>query len=107
MKHGKIDTYTPEEFKLSCRLRGVARKDIVEAYIMDHKSAIYTEDDFIEVYRKHEAVAHNTIYRPNGAWNPSAAENLPNSRQDYYSGRNCAETGGFGMMCGIVYEKED
>lgn len=108
MKRGKIDTYTPEEFRLSCRLRGIARKDIVDAYMKDHAGAIYTEDDFIEVYRKHEATAHDSIYRPNGDWNPSAAENIPNSHHDYYSARNisCVETGGFGMMCGVVHEKE-
>ena len=104
----KNDTYTPEEFMLSCRLRGIARKDIVEQYMKEHVSAIYTEDDFIEVYRKHEAKAHNTIYRPNGDWNPSAAENIPNSHYDYYLTRNsqCVETGGFGMMHGLVHEKE-
>lgn len=107
MKRGKIDTYTPEEFRLSCRLRGIARKDIVEAYMKDHAGAIYTEDDFIEVYRKHEATAHDAIYRPNGDWNPSAAENIRNSDPVRVYSHLGSETGGFGMMRGIVHEKED
>ncbi len=105
MKHGKIDTYTPEEFRLSCRLRGVACKEVVDEYMKEHKGAIYTEDDFIEVYRKHEATPHDIVYRPNGDWNPSATENIPNSEHTHRNYR-CAETGGFGMMRGAVHEKE-